>query len=365
VDSAPTDILWEKNDTVERVLIACASGKLLIIEGRDNIIPRNLKSLDSDKKAKMSENPTNDIISHKIEISDDNHIDGVDNENDEENFPKDFNDDEEPDDEVQLPKSKKTASSKKNSVAFVDDEAVDVDEYSTEDVGLVKGEPAGLDRLDSLVADRAADDGIYDDASDYDDYDGTHKRTSAFNLPEPQAPFGVSATPLDLTRRYLCWNNVGSITLFRGGDEVASTRNAIEINFTDTLSHRNISFTDNLGFILGSLGEDGAIFATDLAGDNDDDDGVDYMQGMSSKIKEAIKKEKRSSQDCKPTGSTLYFNRFETFASIRDKDWVLTLPTGERAVGCSSGEGWVAAITRYVTNVVQSHPQQVSHHTSW
>jgi hypothetical protein len=29
-----------------------------------------------------------------------------------------------------------------------------------------------------------------------------------------------------------------------------------------------------------------------------------------------------------------------TFASMRDKDWLLTLPDGERATGCGCGEGW-------------------------
>lgn len=355
VESAPTNILWEKNDTSERVLIACASGKLLIIEGRNNIIPKNVKSSDAGKVTTLTENPTKEVIS-KISETDDNNTNDVavdnedDQEDDQEDFQKDLDDDPEPE-EIQLPKNKKTSSSKKNSVSFVDDEAVDDDNYSTEDIGLAKSEAADLDRSDTLKVDPAAEDGVYDDASDDDDYyDRTNRRNAASNLPEPQAPFGVSATPLDLARRFLCWNHIGAITLFRGDDELTSTRNAVEITFTDTLSRRNISFTDNLGFIVGALGEEGAIFATDLAEDKDDDDN-DYMQGVSKKIKEAIKKEQRSSKDSKPTGSTLYFNRFETFANIRDKDWVLTLPTGERAVGCSCGEGWVAVITRYVKEI--------------
>lgn len=346
VESAPTAILWERNDSYERVLIACASGKLVIIEGRDNIIPKNATSNNDKRVSSLPSNPKHDDSSTKHEINDDNsNTIAVDNIGDKDKLPIEPNDDADLDD-VQLPKTMRTSSSKKSSLSFVDEEATEDDNYSTEDIGRTRKETVGLDR--SIDLHRDAEDDVYDDASDDDDYYGAVNRrnATASYIPEAQAPFGVSATPLDLARRYLCWNHIGAITLFRGDDGVA-TRNVVEITFTDTLSRRNITFTDNLGFILGTLGEDGAIFATDLAEDKDDDDGAnnEYMQGISSKIKEAIKKERQSSKDSKPTGSTLYFNRFDTFANIRDKDWVLTLPTGERAVGCSCGRGWVAAIT--------------------
>ena len=51
-------------------------------------------------------------------------------------------------------------------------------------------------------------------------------------------------------------------------------------------------------------------------------------------------------KDGKPTGSSIFFYRFETFGNIREKDWYITLPDGERVLGTASGEGWAAAMTK-------------------
>lgn len=232
-----------------------------------------------------------------------------------------------------------------------------------------------LRHITAPADDNDIDNASDDDASD-DSYDRRHQNrrstNSIVNLPEPQAPFGVSSTPLDLPRRFLCWNHIGSITLLRGDDSTTSSTNrtTIDIHFTNSFSRRNITFTDNLGFILGSLGEDGAIFATDVADDDNDEEddilGDSYLRGLSKKTKEAVKRDQRTKKNlAKPTGSTLYFNRFETFGNVRDKDWVLTLPSGERVVGCACGEGWAAAITRYVhakNNNIYPHSRQSRSH---
>ena len=44
----------------------------------------------------------------------------------------------------------------------------------------------------------------------------------------------------------------------------------------------------------------------------------------------------------------MYFHRFETFGRNADKDWVMALPDGERVLGCATGGGWGAVITRLV-----------------
>jgi chromosome transmission fidelity protein 4 len=148
----------------------------------------------------------------------------------------------------------------------------------------------------------------------------------------------------------MCWNHIGSVTLLQG--ESGVSHSSIDIDFTDSAFRRPISFTDNMGFILGSVGEDGGIFATDLNEDDDDDmdrDDENVVEGlnMSETVKAALKKSqrKRMAKDGKAAGSSIYFNRFDTFANPRDKDWYLTLPDGERALGCACGEGWAAVIT--------------------
>lgn len=92
--------------------------------------------------------------------------------------------------------------------------------------------------------------------------------------------------------------------------------------------------------------------ASDIVDKEDEDDAMedgDDLNGMSDAMKAVVK---RSSRKKKSTvghsGSHIYFNRFETFGSLKDKDWTLQLPTGERALGCACGNGWCAVVTRYV-----------------
>ncbi len=198
----------------------------------------------------------------------------------------------------------------------------------------------------------------YDDEDDDDLFNNDHRpglQSMALRLPEPQHAFAPSATPLDLTRRILCWNHIGVISLLRGDD--ALVRNMVNIEFTDVTLRRPMSFTDNMNFILGSLGDEGAIFATDLQDENadeEDDMNAELTEGLniSERTKAMVKKSQRQrmAKDQgadKSTGSSIYFHRFETFGSLRDKDWYWSLPDGERVHGCACGEGWAAVATRY------------------
>jgi WD40 repeat protein len=241
---------------------------------------------------------------------------------------------------------------------FVDDEADEDDDDDDAVKVLMDGEtptksaPAATQGR----ADHDSDDDSDDDSAAFENLRNSHAPSSRFaTVPavKSQPAFCPSSTPLDLTRRFLCWNNVGSITLLRG-DDVLNNRNTVDITFTDSGMRRPISFTDNINFIVGSLGEDGGIFASDLQEDDaEDDNDVDDIVGdlyMSERTKAAVKKshKKRMAKDesAKPTGSSIYFHRFETFGNLRDKDWYLTLPGGERVMGAATGEGWAAVVTR-------------------
>mmetsp|Transcript_52005 Transcript_52005/g.125459 ORF Transcript_52005/g.125459 Transcript_52005/m.125459 type:complete len:1141 (+) Transcript_52005:91-3513(+) len=265
-------------------------------------------------------------------------------------------------------KAQTTSPSKTNSPGtataskgFIDDEAEDSDDDGDHEKN--KGRTEGEEIKDATNTTpskgvRFADD---EDLEDYDmphaddgDDDVIERAPSSYTMGrrlkivEPQAPFSPSATPLSLLRRYLCWNNIGSITVHQGDDR----NSTIDIQFTDVNSHRPISFTDNSNFIIGSLGEDGAIFASDLKSDDDDDDddleGLDDLN-MSERTKQAVRRDRKNREAKKdntnPTGSTIYFHRFETFSAIAQKDWVVTLPDGERALGAATGEGWAAVVT--------------------
>jgi Minichromosome loss protein, Mcl1, middle region len=80
----------------------------------------------------------------------------------------------------------------------------------------------------------------------------------------------TSATPLDLPRRIMCWNHIGTVFYLRRDDGINGSM--ADIDFTDAATRRPMGFTDNMDFIVGSIGEDRAIFASDVTEDNAHED---------------------------------------------------------------------------------------------
>jgi len=174
---------------------------------------------------------------------------------------------------------------------------------------------------------------------------------------------------------------MGSVTLLQGDHQRNTNRNSnantntIDIRFADSGFHRPISFTDNINFILGSIGESGGIFASDIKEDDDDDDEDFYSDdeqvlddvNVSERTKQAVRRDRRKRSkkgagggsagggngngngngNSRPTGSSIFFYRFETSGLVhrRTKDWHLILPDGERVLGAACGDGWAAAVT--------------------
>ena len=104
-------------------------------------------------------------------------------------------------------------------------------------------------------------------------------------------------------------------------------------------------------FELGSLGEDGAIFATDLVNEVDEDADiadVGGLTGLSERTRDIVRKSQKRGQGDRATGSCVYFHRFERFGTMKNKDWFITLPEGEKVLGCAAGAGWNTVFTRYV-----------------
>ena len=277
---------------------------------------------------------------------------------------------------------------------FIDDEADDDDDDEDDEAdGRVNNQGAGNsttsggdtggddesgdgdETIDGISINRDNDDddlGLDNELGDEDMIDGQDNDREGFGqdasaagrmmfAPKPQAPFAPASTPLDLPRRIMCWNHEGAITLQRN-DGDSEIRNTVEISFTNSAFKRPVIFTDNMDFIVGSLGEDGALFATDLEDDDDDEDNDgdyigdgkddairDVVEGlnMSDRMKSMLKRSQRKSGESgvASAGSSLYFHRFDTFGPLKDKDWHMTLPVGERVLGCATGEGWAACVT--------------------
>jgi Minichromosome loss protein, Mcl1, middle region len=315
------------------LLIACANGSLVVAPTRKNsnaTLPTSSLAKESlnAAKSRSAATTTDPLPTEKDEFADSDDDDAVARTEDPSLSP---------------------ATPRPNR--FIDDEAA-ADTDDDDDDNSIAGAKStkvqifgGLGETMNATQGNASD----DDEDDMDDFYTSslpYKPGPVVNLPDPQPAFAPSSSPLDLSRRFMCWNHIGAVTIRR--DDLDKDRSTVDISFTDSGVRRPISFTDNLGFVLGSLGEEGGIFATDLLEDDYDvDDNLNsFVSGLSERTKEAVLKSQRKRDPNRPTGSSIYFHRFQTFASLRDKDWYLTLPNGERALGCATGEGWAAVMTR-------------------
>lgn len=383
--SPPTDLLWtvDPSDGEDCLHILTAKGQLATIKGREMIAPvRGAGKRAASKRDATStaDAPTKKDAAPATEVaekaaakdnadSDDDSVLGKSNRSarptttsHQTNRAEPYGDSNNDDDNDSLFGSagdehgSSLSPAKKNR--FVDDEAAEDDDDDDDRSAPTQSRgaatpPRGQDVAASSPLGDDQDDFDNDDDEDIDDmppprHGHLMPRPASIALPEPQAPFAPSSTPLDLPRRFLCWNHVGSVTRLISDDG----RTVVNIDFTDSAFRRPISFTDNLGFVVGSLGEEGGIFCTDLSGDGDDvSPDVDaLLDGLSEATRMAVKKSQQSrmrdGSKGKPTGSNIYFHRYEpSVGTTRDKDWHLTLPNGERALGCACGEGWAAVMT--------------------
>jgi chromosome transmission fidelity protein 4 len=360
LESAATDLTYDQS--TETLYLACATGPLIRVTGRehfwgketsnetvqihtrgdtietslDHTINRreggntdnsfNLENKQTTKFKKPFNLMSSNVKSRLQKISKD-----VDNES---------SDDDDDDFGGPLPKTNQ----------FVDDEAEDDDDHDQQEIAQRSSNTAGA--IDDSPTKMDDGDTVDDDGSSSQEDNDIDDVMSSYAAPppvqpfaplsEPQPAFAPSSSPLDLPRRFLCWNHIGSVILRHDQD----SRNTVDIHFTDSAFRRPISFTDNQGFIIGSVGEDGGIFATDLDDEEDGEANEELLVGLSERTRQLVQRSSRRVRDSnKLTGSKIYFHRFETFAALRDKDWHLTLPSGERAMGCAVGKGWAAVMT--------------------
>jgi len=351
-ESMCTYIKWHKDDQTndETLYLALQNGKMITIQGRDNFIPKETKHVQQ-KKAQIQD--------AEVELEDDADV-GLDTQPQQISKKSSDDDDFVGDEEVDNSNNDSVVASGGNP--FVSDEAdekaMSDDDSQFDDVMPPQERPDTLlPSKNGSTADEGDDSVQRDDDDnangfDIDDYHYNNNDLSIRNrtAPEvkPQPAFAPSSTP-QATRTILCWNHVGVITS-RDDDDYKS----IDITFTDAMANRPVSFKDNMMFELGSLGEEGALFATDLLDDAEDDDEnvrnlLDGIQGFSDTTKDVVKQSERKRggrRGERSTGSCVYFQRFNTFGPVKNKDWVLTLPEGEKVLGCATGVGWNAVVTR-------------------
>jgi len=354
-ESICTNVQWYKDSATNKeiLLLALENGTLITLHGREKIIPpspspyvdKEMIDDDDSQSINSSQSLSNNLITQPSNPpSSQSSSQETISKNDSKTNDNVHDDGDDDDDSMAIFEEGEKGLQGNN---FIMDEA-DEDDNVSHGRG---NNPSTNNSTEAAVnqADIGADD--YSLAGPVDDLDGhfdkivnelesdhpTQRKIAA--LPEPQAPFAPSSTPIDDNWRILCWNHIGTVTS-RNSDNAV---NHIDIAFADSATRRPVSFKDNVGFLLGSLGEDGALFASDIDAENDDMDDDSDFNGMSDRVRDRIKNEKRRKAGY--SGSNIYFHRFESFDAQKDKDWNLTLPDGERVLGCACGNGWCAVVT--------------------
>lgn len=364
-----TSLIWMGNV----IHVADASGAVYVVDAKGDFVG---KSQATNQVANNVEESNDEVNELKTQTDDD-----LESENKESGLRRlgkkvAAKDDEDEDDSMfnedvataaDQPANNESNKKKNDASRFIDDEADDDEDDATVDLPASNVETSAPspekdntiyedftqpEPQDVLDANKDADEDMFQNHDDHFDPEPTgtfHPTTSSF--PPLQPAFAPSSTPINETRRILCWNHVGVISSYPDTD---SQYNVVDVAFHETAGlvggRRPINFTDNLGFIVGSMGEEGALFASDLMEEEDDDgfdDGeFDNLGVMSEAARNAAKASRRKKKEDSGKGSQVYFNRFETFGRNTDKDWVVAMPDGERAVGCATGKGWSAVITR-------------------
>lgn len=321
LESAATDVVWEEDGSL---YLACANGTMVTVP---NVEPPSTHHLDNKTAA------TTDATT--LEVDDADTAPAADAARKDVPTAQELvvDDDDASDDGLFASGGVDSSTA---APKFVDDEAQDDDGSDLDDVPTTHLGESVLHNGDDL--NEEANNVDLNEVNDGDSMEDEFDYTAATDrppkpLPDRQDAFAPSATPLDMDRRFLCWNHLGSIV--RRQDALAP----IDIQFTDSM-RRPITMTDTAGFILGSLGEDGAMFCTDVAATNHNND----LEGLSASVQRAVQR----SGKAQGAGSTLFFHRHNTFSSKQDKDWNITLSSGELALGCATGDGWAAVMTRCV-----------------
>ena len=346
---------------------------MLTIKGREAFIPKEVATSEMVSPAENEKN-TKPKVSEDGEMSDDDN-EGLDtqpledkeahvqsqqkksyDDYDMDDYMNNDNDDDDFDNSLKANKSKFVADEAEENINNYDD-----DESQFDDVIVPKNtqETEQLTRSDALTSAtdkveenhgkaRRENDGI-DMEQDYFGAPGVNLEVddaaSARSIVHPQDAFAPSATP-NGPRTILCWNHIGVITSHN------EWGTSIDIDFNDVMANRPIKFRDNMQFIMGSLGDEGAIFASDLLDDVDDEiddnviDALDGLNGMSEATKKVVKRSERRNGKSRAKGSCVYFYRFNTFGSLKNKDWFVTLHEGERVISCATGIGWNAVATK-------------------
>ncbi|EDQ91285.1 uncharacterized protein MONBRDRAFT_23531 [Monosiga brevicollis MX1] len=175
-------------------------------------------------------------------------------------------------------------------------------------------------------------------------------------LVEQQAPFQPSSSPLDQSKRFLVWNNVGIITSRQ--EEVTS---AVDVEFHDTNTHRPVRLVDHFGFTMGTLSEHCLVLAAEshTPDEGDTRDHPRLEQPDWPRQHERIAYQDSQGWFAFVLGllSVLFCRNLTTWAS--DETWQLFFPEGEEievvATGCGEAPFVAAATSKRYVRIYSSY----------
>lgn len=130
-------------------------------------------------------------------------------------------------------------------------------------------------------------------------------------------------------RHFLVWNRVGTVVSRLDLDETDKPLNSIDIEFADVSRSRNVKFTEQYDFVLGTLSMSGAVFASKR---------VDPVAKSALDVLRDDPEVQSTMKDAGRPATVAY----RGFRGAFPANWQESLPMSEDAVGVACGSNWAA-----------------------
>ena len=119
------------------------------------------------------------------------------------------------------------------------------------------------------------------------------------------------------------------------------TYTAIDIDFTDKNTHRNLVINDDYGAIMAAISHSGMLLASKGAeGGEAEEEFDDFISPEDDEMDGGENEEKKRKRH-----AHLHFKPFNTFKTL--KDWHFSLKHGEQVECLAIGSGWCAVATDF------------------
>lgn len=243
--------------------------------------------------------------------------------------------------------AKKASRLSKNS-SLVSDEATDggndddnlnfLDEIAEESANnvSVKVPRRTLGDGEDMIDDDANSEAGEQEDMDEDDVAGSGVTAEDLAL---QPPIQLSSTSVDERgRKYLIWNDVGSII----SREESTGSNRIEIRFSNSFSsNKQENLQDLYGYTMTAMSNEGALFASPAEPVDDNNGAIDRDSTGDSALDMFLKGTNHA-------GSVIYYHAFSGSKSLDgtpNESFQMTLSYQEEATAVACGTGWCAVST--------------------